>query len=162
MSGVVRTYLCLLKGLLVGLAFLMVAMVFTNLVLRYVFASGLSAAEEISRWALVWLGFVGATVALAEKRHIAISALVDALPWPSARLIMVLAQLACLGVSGVFLVGSWRQVTLNMNVAGAVTGWPTGLTLYAAGLFFAAHAVCIIGFQLVELLRADRPCRGQD
>jgi TRAP-type C4-dicarboxylate transport system permease small subunit len=162
MQAIVRAYLRLLKGLLVGLAFLMVAMVFANLVLRYLFASGLSAAEEISRWALVWLGFVGATVALAEKRHIAISSLVDTLPRSSARLVMVLAQLACLGASAVFFVGAWRQVVLNMSVAGAVTGWPTGVALYGAGLFFAAHAMVIIGFRLVELVRADRPGRGCD
>ena len=41
-------------------------------------------------------------------------------------LLLLLAQLLSLGASAFFLVGAWRQVLLNMNMAGAITGWPLG------------------------------------
>lgn len=43
----------------------MVALVFSNVVLRYVFNSGIATSEELSRWLLVWLTFLGAIVALS-------------------------------------------------------------------------------------------------
>lgn len=36
----------------------MVALVFGNVVLRYVFNSGIAVSEELSRWLLVWLTFL--------------------------------------------------------------------------------------------------------
>ena len=51
------------------------------------------------------------------------------------------------------MVGAWRQVLLNMSMAAPVSGWPTGLALYGAGLFFAAHAVPIIAWQMLQTLR---------
>jgi TRAP-type C4-dicarboxylate transport system permease small subunit len=157
MLRVAHTYLRLLKGLLVALALLMVALVFGNFVLRYAFASGLAVAEELSRWALVWVSFVGATVALAERRHLAMLGVVQALPPRTARAVLLLAQLACLAASMFFLVGAWRQVLLNLGMKAPVTGWPLGLALYGAGLFFAAHAVPIIAWQMLQTLRAGPP-----
>jgi TRAP-type transport system small permease protein len=161
MSRLAHTYLRLLKGLLVVLALLMVGLVFGNFVLRYAFASGVAVSEELARWALVWVVFVGATVALAERRHLALHGVVHALPPRAARVVLLLAQLACLAASLFFLVGAWRQVVLNMNLTAPVSGWPLGLALYGAGLFFTTHAVPIIGWQMLQTLRADVP-RWQD
>ena len=154
MSSLARTYLRLLKGLLVVLALLMVGLVFANFVLRYAFASGLPVSEELSRWALVWVGFVGATVALAERRHLAVLGVVQALPPRAAHVVLLLAQAACLAASVFFLVGAWRLVLLNMNMTAPVSGWPVGLALYGAGLFFAAHAVPVIAWQMLQTLRS--------
>lgn len=157
MRTLLQAYLRLLKGLLVALAIAMVLMVFTNFVLRYGFDSGIAVSEELSRWALVWSGFIGATVLLVEKRHMAVLGAVQSLPPAAARAVLLLSQAACLGASGFFLVGAWRQVLLNMNMTGAITGWPTGIALYGAGLFFAAHAVPVIAWQMVEVWRAPAP-----
>jgi TRAP-type C4-dicarboxylate transport system permease small subunit len=149
-----HAYLRLLKGVLVALAIAMVGMVFTNFVLRYGFDSGIAVAEELSRWALVWGGFIGATVMLIERRHMAVLGLVQPLPAPLAKAVLLLAQGLSLGASVFFLVGAWRQVLLNMNMTGAITGWPTGIALYGAGLFFAVHAVPVIAWQMLQLLRS--------
>lgn len=154
MHPLAHAYLRLLKGVLVLLAIAMVGMVFTNFVLRYGFDSGIAVTEEVSRWALVWGGFIGATVLLIERRHMAVPGLLQPLPAPLAKAVLLLAQALCLGASGFFLVGAWRQVLLNMNMTGAITGWPTGITLYGAGLFFAAHAVPVIAWQMLQLLRS--------
>lgn len=155
MQPFAHAYLRLLKGVLVALALAMVGMVFTNFVLRYGFSSGIAVAEELSRWALVWGGFIGATVLLIERRHMAVLGMMQPLPAPLAKAVLLLAQLLCLGASIFFLVGAWRQVLLNMNMTGAITGWPTGIALYGAGLFFAAHAVPVIAWQMVRLLRSN-------
>ncbi len=44
----------LLSLLMVVSLALMVVLVFTNVVLRYAFNSGLTVSEELSRWLFVW------------------------------------------------------------------------------------------------------------
>ena len=47
----------------------MAVAVFINVVLRYGFNSGITISEELSRWLLVWLTFLGAIVAVREHAH---------------------------------------------------------------------------------------------
>lgn len=161
MNRLAHAYVRLLKGVLIALAIAMVGMVFTNFVLRYGFDSGIAVTEEVSRWALVWGGFIGATVLLIERRHMAVLGPVQSLPAPLAKLVLLLAQALSLAAAAFFMVGAWRQVLLNMNMSGAITGWPTGITLYGAGLFFAVHAVPVIAWQMVQLLRSSGAPRWQ-
>ena len=55
-----------LAALLLG----MVLMVFGNVVLRYVFNSGIVVSEELSRFCFVWLTFIGAIVAMRDGTHL--------------------------------------------------------------------------------------------
>ena len=48
-----------LGALMVLCLVLMVVMVFTNVVLRYAFNSGINVSEELSRWLFVWMTFMG-------------------------------------------------------------------------------------------------------
>ena len=45
----------------------MVLMIFVNAVLRYVFNSGISATEELSRYAFVWVSALGAILAYYQN-----------------------------------------------------------------------------------------------
>jgi TRAP-type C4-dicarboxylate transport system permease small subunit len=65
---------------------LMAAMVFGNVVLRYVFNSGIAVSEELSRWLFVWMTFLGAVVALKENAHLGTDMLVAPGPHRAARL----------------------------------------------------------------------------
>jgi len=63
-------YCKLLEALLVLVLVAMVVMVFGNVVLRYAFNSGITASEELSRWAFVWMTVLGAIVAVKDNRHL--------------------------------------------------------------------------------------------
>lgn len=58
----------------------MVVMVFGNVVLRYVFNSGIAAAEEIARLMFVWLIFLGAILALRRHAHLGVELVQARLP----------------------------------------------------------------------------------
>ena len=58
----------LLEKLMVVLLTAMVVMVFGNVVLRYLFDSGIDVSEELSRYVFVWLTFIGAVVVRARTR----------------------------------------------------------------------------------------------
>jgi len=54
---------------------LTVVLVFGNVGLRYSFDSGITISEQLSRWLLVWLTFVGAIVALRGHAHLGVDSL---------------------------------------------------------------------------------------
>ncbi len=149
----VAGYVRLLKLVLLLLALAMIGMVFTNLVLRYGFSSGIAASEELSRWALVWSGFVGATIALIERRHLSVRLILDAVPRSFAHYLVLLGQFLSLAVMLFLLKGAFGQTLLNMSMSGPITGLPLGIALYSAGLFFTINACICIPMQIIITLK---------
>src|SRR5215216_6676208 len=105
----------------------MVVLVFGNVVLRYVFNSGIATSEELSRWLLVWLTFLGAIVALRQHAHLGVDTLVRMLP-PRGRLIcFVLSYLLMLYADWLLTLGSWKQTVLTYGDSAPASGISVGL-----------------------------------
>ena len=91
-----------LGALMVLCLTLMVVMVFTNVVLRYAFNSGINVSEELSRWLFVWMTFMGSVVALRQRGHLGTDMLVARLSVRGKRAVLGLCVdvvLLCAGVS---------------------------------------------------------------
>lgn len=121
----------------------MVVMVFGNVVLRYVFNSGIAVSEELSRWLFVWLTFIGAVVALKDHGHLGTDMLVSKLSPTGKKICLVISQLLMLGITGMIFTGSLAQTKINLDVEAPVTGAPMAV-VYAAGLAFAVPAVFLL------------------
>ncbi len=67
-------------GLLPGL---MVIIVFSNVVARYFLNSSLAWSEEISRFMLIWLAFLGSYLAFVRNEHLGLDLLVFLPPNPA-------------------------------------------------------------------------------
>ncbi|MBI4011522.1 MAG: TRAP transporter small permease [Candidatus Rokubacteria bacterium] len=118
----------------------MFAVVTVNVVLRYLFSSGLVWGEEAARYLMVWGVMLGIAVAYRARGHIAITMLIDTVPSRFARPAalachaLTLAAAAMLAFSGVVLT----------TFLGAIVAPATGLPMswiYAsvpvgAGLLF--------------------------
>ncbi|NUZ04643.1 TRAP transporter small permease [Piscinibacter koreensis] len=144
--------LCRLIDILIGLALaVMVVLVFGNVLLRYVFNSGIAVSEEVSRWLFVWLCFMGAVVALKEGAHLGTDMLVSRLPVAGKKVCLVLGHLLMLYITWLFLAGSWQQARINMDMEAPVTGAPMGI-FYASGVVFSVLAGILLLFQLVRVL----------
>ena len=74
MARILDLYCAFLKGVIALCLAVMVVLVFGNVVLRYGFNSGITISEELSRWLLVWLTFLGAIVAVREHTHLGVAA----------------------------------------------------------------------------------------
>jgi TRAP-type C4-dicarboxylate transport system permease small subunit len=130
----------------------MVVLVFTNVVMRYVFNSGIATSEELSRWLLVWLTFLGAIVALRQHAHLGVDTLVRALP-PRGKLVcFVLSYLLMLYVDGLLTLGSWKQAVLTFGDTAPASGISVGLFFYSSGLVFGVSAAVILLVDLVRVL----------
>lgn len=79
---------------------LMSVATFGNVVLRYAFNSPIQWAEEFSRYAFIWVVFLGAAACSKRKTHIAIDAITTMLPPRVQTLCAVLVETVVLVLMG--------------------------------------------------------------
>lgn len=139
-----------LKGFVVVALVLMVAFVFTNALLRYVFHSGLTWSEEASRYLFVWVVFLGAIVATQERGHLAVDIVTVRFSWVGRRIVLVFSNLVFITVLVFLIDGLLRLMALNAGVPAPVTGIPRN-TMYAAGLVSCITIICILIVQSITL-----------
>ena len=152
MERLLDFYCRVLKGAIALCLAAMVVLVFTNVVLRYLFNSGIATSEELSRWLLVWLTFLGAIVAMREHAHLGVDSLIRALP-PRGRLIcFVLSYVLMLYADSLLLIGSWKQAVLTYGDTAPASGISVGLFFYASGIVFGVSAAVILLYDLVRAL----------
>lgn len=149
MASFERLLVRLINTLIVASFAVMLVMVFGNVVLRYVFNSGISASEEVSRILFVWMVFLGAIVAMRDHTHLGVDSFVARLPEGARRAVHILVLLAMLFLCGLILVGAWRQMIINTTTFAPVTGMPMSV-FYATGV---VGAVGIGGYILLDLWR---------
>jgi TRAP-type transport system small permease protein len=147
-------YCKLIELLLVLLLLAMVVMVFGNVVLRYGFNSGITFSEELSRWAFVWLIFLGAVLAIRDSGHLGTDMLVGRLGRSGKMVCLAIAETAMIYCAWLIFSGSLAQVRISLDVEAPVTGWSMAW-LPAAGLVFAVSAA------LFHLLKVGRLFSGR-
>jgi TRAP-type transport system small permease protein len=142
----------LIDALLASLLLAMVVMVFGNVVLRYVFNSGIVVSEELSRFCFVWLSFIGGVVAMREGTHLGMDNVVNRLPRRGRIACLAASQLLIVVCCAVLVWGTWQQHEINASNAAPVTGlsmiWIFGLGYVVGG--------CIGLLALRELWRIAR------
>lgn len=119
------------EALLAALLLAMVLMVFGNVVLRYVFNSGIVVSEELSRFCFVWLTFIGAIVAVRDGTHLGMDNLVARLGRRGKLVCLAASELMIFVCCCVLFWGTLRQHEINATTMAPVTGlsmiWIFGL-----------------------------------
>ena len=147
MARFLDLYCTLLKGIIAAFLAVMVVLVFGNVVLRYGFNSGITVSEELSRWLLVWLTFLGAIVALREHAHLGVDTLVRMLPPDGKRICLIVSYVLMLFADWLLLAGSWRQTIINIDDRAPATGLSIGI-FYGVGVVFGVSAGVILLYDL--------------
>jgi TRAP-type transport system small permease protein len=135
----------------------MVIMVFGNVVMRYAFNSGILISEEMSRYAFVWLTYLGAMVAMREGGHLGVDTLFKHLPLTGKKISVCLSESLMLLMNGMFFWGTFKmhelQVTNVSPVAGISMIWIYGLGYVVAvvmGIFNLHKLFLLLTGQLSE------------
>ena len=95
---------------------------FANVLARYFFNNPIQWAEELARYAFIWVVFLGAVVCTKRKRHITIDILLPVLPARATAWVRVVADLCTLGVAlvivyyGTKLTAAATQITATLQV----------------------------------------------
>jgi TRAP-type C4-dicarboxylate transport system permease small subunit len=101
---------------------LMFLATFANVVARYFLNSSIQWAEEFSRYAFIWIVFLGAVVCTKHKRHIGIDSLVKVLPAPVQPWVNLAADLLTSALMVIIIWYGWlltrnaTQMTATLNV----------------------------------------------
>lgn len=144
--------LCLAWGIL-ALTVLSVA----NVLARTLFGASLASAEELSRFLMIWITFVGMGYGASRGRHVRMTALYDALPLPFRKHCMLLVTFGTSGVCLWFGLLATDYVFGTVRALGAVSPVleiPKWIVFLAApvGLFCAALQYALAGLRnLLEL-----------
>ena len=147
----------LLELLVVLSLFAMVVMVFGNVIMRYVFNSGIPISEELSRYAFIWLTYIGAMIAMREGGHLGVDTLIKKLPLAGKKFCVLLSESLMLFCNVLFLWGTYQmhglQVTNVSPVAGLSMIWIYGIGYVVAvvmGLFNISKLYRLLTGQLTE------------
>jgi TRAP-type transport system small permease protein len=122
MKPLIDAFFKLLEFLVVLCLFAMVVMVFGNVVMRYGFNSGISISDEMSRYAFIWLTYLGAMIAMREKGHLGVDTLIKKLPLNGKRFCVFLSESLMLFCNGLFLWGTFQMHQLQVTNVSPVTG----------------------------------------
>jgi TRAP-type C4-dicarboxylate transport system permease small subunit len=122
----------------------MAVFVFGNVVLRYVFNSGITWAEEASRYLFIWLIFLGAIVASRENAHLGVDTLVSRLSVKNRRRVFVVSNLLVAVTMGLCADGTWKLTALTVNQVSASMRLPLAF-VYVSGF------VCSVGMVAIAL-----------
>jgi TRAP-type C4-dicarboxylate transport system permease small subunit len=138
-------YCRLLKVAIAACLAAMVVLVFTNVVMRYLFNSGIPTSEELSRWLLVWL-------TLRQHAHLGVDTLVRALPPLGKKICFVASYVLMLYADWLLTLGSWKQAVLTFGDSAPASGISVGLFFYSSGLVFGVSAAVILLLDLFRVL----------
>ena len=151
MARVLDLYCQILKFAIAICLAAMVVLVFGNVVLRYAFNSGIAMSEELSRWLLVWLTFLGAIVALRQHAHLGVDTLVRALPPAGKFVCLVSSYMLMLYADWLLTLGSWKQTIITIGDRAPATGLSVGF-FYSSGIVFGVSAAVILLYDLWRLI----------
>lgn len=130
---------------------LMLVMVFTNVMLRLFANTGIDLAEEMPRFAFVWMTFLGAVVGMRRRAHLGVDMLVQALPVLGRKVCWGISQAIMLVCSAYIFYGTWLQHDIIKDNASPVAQmsmlWVFGVS-YITGA--AISLICLSN--LVRLL----------
>ncbi|MGG3449130.1 TRAP transporter small permease [Domibacillus aminovorans] len=128
---------------------LMAIFVFGNVVMRYVFNSGITWSEEVSRFLFIWLIFLGAILALKDNEHLGVDSLVKKLPVTGKKIVYIISNVFILITLVLVFNGSWKLTLLNVDQSSPAIGMPYAY-IYVFGCIMSVSMAIII---LVNLYR---------
>lgn len=156
LEGVSRALDGWAERVLVVLGVAMAGIVAAQVFFRYALNSSLFWSEELARYLLVWLTFLGATVAYRRGANPGIDALSARLRGLPRRLAAVAVHLASLGLFAVMLVHGFQFahfVRLQISPALHLPKWVPHAVVPLSGAVLMVHA---LAFLVRELGRGGR------
>lgn len=125
---------------------LMVIIGFAQVVLRNIFETGIPWADPMLRYTVLWLAFIGASVATRENRHINIDVLTRLLSPKLKKIASILTNLFALSVCLILLKSSIDFIKIEMEFPSEIflglKNWmleiiiPIGFSIMSLRFFF--------------------------
>ena len=123
-----------------------------QVVCRYLLGAALTWSEEFSRYGLVWITFLGGSVAVKRGAHMGVEALVNALSPKIRKTVQLFTLLCVMGFLVIATIKGGQLALFNMKQHSPAMGVPMGV------VYFAIPTGCLImlihsAAELIALLR---------
>ena len=131
------------EGFIALLLVSMTLLVFAEVVMRFVFSTGVLWMEELTLHVSAWLVLFGASWGVKKGAHIGVDVVVKALPARVRRMVSGFAVLLCLLYCGLFLYGAWVYIAKLRKIG-----------IEMEDIVFPkwiAHSILLIGFTLLAI-----------
>lgn len=132
----------------------LVAVPFTQVIMRDVFGAAIIGAEEFTRFLLIVLVFTAFPVVVADQENIVMAEFLDALPTTVRKAVTFIITVIAIVAAGFMAYVAWQTIFRNLNNATPTLRIPFWLFLGATFFGFAAAAVA-------HLLHLRRPPREE-
>ncbi|MFV0516973.1 MAG: TRAP transporter small permease [Aminipila sp.] len=83
---------------LVFMFFTMVAVIFLQIIMRYVFNDSLTWSEELGKFIFVWISWLGISIGQRRNEHIKITMLTDKLPIKAQTVVNIIANVILIAI----------------------------------------------------------------
>ncbi|MFC0557623.1 TRAP transporter small permease [Halalkalibacter alkalisediminis] len=127
MRKVIQSMNMTVNYLLILILIVLIVAVFCQVLFRFVLNQPLAWTEELSRYSLVWITFLGAAHAMATRSHIGMEAIVAKSPMALRRVLIVISGIVCLGFFFIMVQQGWNLAERSMTQLSPVLKIPMGL-----------------------------------
>ena len=142
----------------------MVGLIFTQVVLRYVFNNALSWSEEMARYMMIWCAGFGIAAGVRVGAHIGIQAIVDALPAVPSKVVRFVCDISILCIF-TFLAYISIQFALSAKASGQLTPslrFPIFYIYAALPVAFAFSIIRQLQVIVFLYLKSQKTLSGED
>ena len=148
----------LVGAILTGAAFVL----FVNVVLRYGFGYGISWAEEVTRYTMLWTVFVGAGVIAREGTHVSMEAFFNLWPEKARRIGFLAINIFC--IVTIMAILSFGMGIVRMVIETGQTSEAAFIPMWIIyGAFPVGSILMILGYAETALRHSvQKPIKGSD
>lgn len=154
-----------IRGALILTGTTMTVLVIMNVILRYVFNSGLTWSEEASRFLFIWTTFLGAILAndyALHGEHMRMDFIVDMIHGVPRKVIEIVALIVVLVLLCLLFDGSLLLVTSTWDFKTSALKLPKGAVYLCAPICFGYMALQTLA-QLINVIKAsDKEIAGKE
>ncbi|EHG6167852.1 TRAP transporter small permease [Escherichia fergusonii] len=133
-----------LEAIMVICISIMFLLVLINVLMRFIFNSGIDIAEELPRFLFVWMIFIGAVVAIKDQSHIRVDLFIKKMPVLGQQMCQLASQVLMLICSITLIYGTWIEsdilsttyspvLDVNMFLIFGIS-WLTGICIFISAL----------------------------
>ncbi|CTU68659.1 TRAP transporter small permease [Escherichia albertii] len=139
-----RFFIGSLEAIMVICISIMFLLVLINVLMRFIFNSGIDIAEELPRFLFVWMIFIGAVVAIKDQSHIRVDLFINKMPVLGQQICQLVSQVLMLVCSITLIYGTWIEsdilsttyspvLDVNMLLIFGIS-WLTGVCIFISVL----------------------------
>ena len=142
--------------LAVAILLAMTAVITLQIVCRFFFTA-LSWSEELARYLMIWLTFLGASMGVKRGTHIAVTFAVSPLPRPVRKGLELVVYALCLYFFSTVAYYGWKLMNMQAFQVAAGLGISMRyvyLSLPVGGMLCSVH----IFAEIFQTLSGDKPC----